>query len=120
MILSLAIGLSVDFFVGSLGMHGAAALLLGYFRPGLINIITPKGTEFEVTPNIYLQGIGWFTIYLSLSYFFLLLVYFLIESGSFYNLFWLFLKLLVSGSLSIFISILLLYLFTTDKRRRHT
>src|SRR5690606_20723747 len=63
MLLSAAMGLSVDFFSGSLGMHGAAAVLLGYLRPSLISIITPKGTEFEISPNIFLQGLSWFLLY---------------------------------------------------------
>lgn len=119
LLLSAAMGLSVDFFLGSLGMHGAAAILLGFMRPYLISAITPKGTEFEVSPNIFLQGSGWFFIYILLAYLLLLGVYLTIEAGTFYNLFWWFLKLVCSTALSIFISGLLLYLFTTDKRRRH-
>lgn len=119
MLLSLLMGLSVDFFLGSLGMHAAAAVLLGFLRPNLINIITPKGAEFEVTPNIFLQGLGWFTTYLGVSYAVVLSVYLLIEAGTFYNLFWWLLKFLCTTVFSVFVSLLLLYLVTPDKRRRH-
>src|SRR5687767_14536419 len=56
MILGLLTGLLLDVFLGSVGMHAAAGLLTGYLRPFLINVITPKGTEFETAPNIYAQG----------------------------------------------------------------
>ena len=120
MILSLIMGLSVDFFLGSLGMHGAAALLLGFLRPNLVSIITPKGADFEINPNIYVQGFMWFTTYYSVAYLVLLGSYFCIESWGFYNLFWLIIKILLSTTTSILLSIFILYLFTTDKRRRHT
>lgn len=119
MLLSLTMGLSVDFFLGSLGMHGAVALLLGYLRPNLVNIITPKGADFEINPNIFVQGSVWFMTYYSIAYIILLSAYFIIESWGFYNLFWLLLKILISSLASILISLFLLYLFTTDKRRRH-
>src|SRR3954465_6749323 len=53
MILGFVTGLVLDFFLGSLGMHAASCLLIAYLRPYLISIITPKGAEFEVEPNIY-------------------------------------------------------------------
>lgn len=120
MLFSLIIGLSVDYFLGSMGMQGAAALLLGYLRPNIINIITPKGADFEVNPNIYVQGFIWFLTYYSVSYLLLLSYYLIIESWGFYNLAWLLLKILISTSISTSVSLILLYLFTTDKRRRHT
>jgi hypothetical protein len=120
MILSLIMGLSVDFFLGSLGMHGAAALLLGFLRPNLVSIITPKGADFEINPNIYVQGFMWFATYYSVAYLILLGSYFCIESWGFYNLFWLIVKILLSTTTSILLSVFVLYLFTTDKRRRHT
>jgi hypothetical protein len=67
-------------------MHGAACLFIGYARPFLINIITPKGTEFEISPNLFAQGITWFSIYTSVTMFIYLTFYFLVEAGTFYNL----------------------------------
>ncbi len=119
MLLSMAMGLAVDFFLGSLGMHAAAAVLLGFLRPNLINIITPKGADFEVTPNIFLQGLGWFTTYLGLSYVIELGIYLTIEAGTFYNFFCWLLKFVCTTVFSIFISLLLLYLVTPDRHRRH-
>src|SRR5688572_5491451 len=62
-------GLTLDYFLGSIGMHAAACLLIAYLRPFLINVITPKGTEFEISPNVYSQGITWFVVYLGITMF---------------------------------------------------
>lgn len=119
LLLSGAIGLSVDFYLGSLGMHAAASILVGYLRPRIIAVITPKGADFEVSPNIYLQGFGWFVMYVGIAYGILLATYLLIEAGTFYNIFWWLLKFICTTVFSVFVSVLLLYLVTPDRRRRH-
>src|SRR3954462_4704010 len=87
MLLGFTSGLILDFFMGSIGMHAAAGLLIAYLRPFLINIITPKGTEFEIRPNVYAQGITWFVVYLGITMFIYLTFYFLIEAATFLNFF---------------------------------
>ncbi len=119
MILAFAIGISIDMLLGTLGMHAAVSVLLAYIRPMLINVITPKGTEFELTPNVFIQGSGWFLIYFSLAYIISLGTYFIIEAGTFYNLFWLFVKIVTSVFFSVLSSLIIIYLFTADKKRRH-
>jgi len=119
MVLGFVIGISIDMLLGTLGMHAAVSVLLGYIRPLLINIITPKGAEFELTPNVYIQGSGWFLIYFSLAYIVSLGAYFIIEAGTFYNLFWLLIKIIVSVFFSVLSSLILIYLFSKDKKRRH-
>ena len=111
-------GLSVDLFLGSMGMHAATCVLLAYIRPFLITIITPKGTEFELEPNIYLQGTTWFFIYCSIATVFHHLCYFIIESGTFYNLFITLLRVIISATFSVLFMLLFLFLFTSTKKRR--
>src|ERR1043165_118923 len=47
MLAGFSAGLLLDVCMTTTGMHAAAGLLIAYLRPFLINIITPKGTEFE-------------------------------------------------------------------------
>lgn len=115
-----AAGLSLDFLVGSPGMHAATCVLLAYARPALINVITPKGTDFEISPHIYTQGISWFAIYISIATATYLFYYFIIEAGTFYNLFWLLVKLLLSTAASVLFMVIFLYLFSARKKRRFT
>lgn len=113
-------GLTLDFLVGSPGMHAAASVLLAFARPALINVITPKGTDFEISPHIYTQGISWFAIYLSIATVTYLFYYFIIEAGTFYNIFWLLVKVVLSTAASVFFMVIFLYLFSARKKRRFT
>lgn len=117
MLIGFASGLAADVFLGTLGFNAAASLLVAYFRPFLINLITPKGTEFEQSPNIFSQGFTWFLIYLSISVFIHHAFYLLIESGSFYNLFLLVGRIISSALLSLLFMFIGLYLFSVKKKR---
>ena len=118
MLLGVASGLLLDFFLGSVGMHAAACLLIAYLRPFLINVITPKGAEFEISPNIYAQGITWFVVYLGISMFVYLTFYFLVEAATFLNFFLLFIKILLSVFVSVIFMLIFLFLFSAKKKRR--
>jgi hypothetical protein len=118
MILGFITGLSVDFFLGSLGMHAACSLLLAFIRPLLISAITPKGAEFEVEPNIYLQGTTWFLIYCGLATLIHHTAYFILESWTFYNPFIALLRIILSTFFSVLFMMIFLYLFTSTKKRR--
>ena len=118
MLIGFSSGLALDFFLGSTGMHAAACLMLGYLRPFLINIITPKGTEFEISPNVYTQGITWFAVYLGISMFVYLTFYFLIEAATFLNFFLLLIKIFSSTVLSVIFMLIFLFLFSNRKKRR--
>jgi rod shape-determining protein MreD len=117
-IISFLAGLSLDVLLGSIGMNAAACLLIGYLRPFLISLITPKGTEFESNPNVYAQGFTWFLIYLTTSVLIHHSLYLLIESGTFYNLLLLSGRILASTVFSITLMFMLLYLFSANKKRR--
>jgi len=117
-ILGFATGLTVDLFLGSLGMHAAACVLIAYLRPALIKVITPKGAEFEVEPNINLQGTTWFLIYCSVATFIHHTCYFLIEGGTFYNPFIALLRIILSTAFSVLFMMIFLFLFTSSKKRR--
>ena len=111
-------GLLLDFFLGSIGMHAAACLLIGYARPFLINIITPKGTEFEISPNVYAPGLSWFVVYLGITMLVYLSVYFFIEAATFLNFFYMLLKILLSTLVSVSFMLIFLFLFSSKKKRR--
>lgn len=111
-------GLLLDYFLGSTGMHAAAGLLIGYMRPFLINIITPKGTEFEISPNVYAQGIAWFIVYLGITMFIYLTLYFFVEAATFLNFFFMLLKIFLSTVVSVIFMLIFLFLFSSKKKRR--
>ena len=118
MILGLLTGLTLDFFIGSLGMHAAACVFIAYLRPFLISIITPKSAEFELEPNIYIQGITWFTIYCGLATLTHHTFYFILESGTFHNIFIAAFRIVLSTLLSVTFMMIFMFLFTSTKKRR--
>ncbi|MDB5281611.1 MAG: rod shape-determining protein MreD [Bacteroidota bacterium] len=118
MLIGFFAGLTLDIAVGSAGMHSAACVLIGYLRPFLITVITPKGTEFEISPNVYAQGPTWFAVYLGVTMLVYLTFYFLIEAATFLNFFLLLLKIVTSTIVSVFFMFIFLYLFSSRKKRR--
>jgi hypothetical protein len=62
--LSFAMGLSIDIFSNTGGMHAAACTLMAFVRPLVLLIITPRGGyEHQPVPNLRNMGIQWFLTY---------------------------------------------------------
>ncbi|MFN8285128.1 MAG: hypothetical protein U0V74_00145 [Chitinophagales bacterium] len=118
MLIGMTAGFILDIFLGSMGMHAAACLLIGYLRPFLINVITPKGSEFEISPNVHAQGLVWFIIYLGISMLVYLSFYLFIEAASFYNFFIQLLRIVGSTIVSVGLMLIFLFLFSSRKKRR--
>lgn len=77
---ALVLGLSVDAFSDTFGLHASAAVLIGYLRPSLMKYIQPKeGYDNALLPTVHDMGIVWFGIYASLLLFIHHLWFFSIE-----------------------------------------
>ena len=64
LVLSFAIGLVMDFFSGSPGIHTSATVLAGFVRPYVLRIISPRdGYEAGSDPSMFTYGITWFFTY---------------------------------------------------------
>jgi len=58
------LGLSIDFFSHTLGMHTAATVLAAFVRPYLLKLLGPRdGYEPETFPRVYYYGFVWFVKY---------------------------------------------------------
>lgn len=81
LILSFLLGLAVDMFSYTIGLHTAACTLIGFMRPMVQNIIASK-QEYEpgIQPGIRKLGFKWFVSYtLIMVALHHLLIYFLDE-----------------------------------------
>lgn len=59
-----ATGVIVDVFYDTLGMHAAAATMLAYFRPFVIQLITPRSDlEEGIQLSLKSMGFQWFLSY---------------------------------------------------------
>jgi rod shape-determining protein MreD len=64
LLLSFFLGLIIDFFSGSPGIHTSATVLAGFARPYVLRIISPKdGYESGPDPSMVTYGFRWFFFY---------------------------------------------------------
>lgn len=58
------LGMGIDLFVGTPGMHTAATVLISFVRPYLLNLLAPRdGYEPDTFPRIHYYGFLWFLKY---------------------------------------------------------
>jgi cell shape-determining protein MreD len=67
-ILGFVLGYSLDIFTNTPGLHAAAATLVGYVRPTILNLLLAQETSEEVNkePSVGTMGWGPFLIYVFL------------------------------------------------------
>ena len=58
------LGLGIDLFEHTPGMHTAATVLIAFIRPYILSLLAPRdGYEPETFPRIYFYGFTWFLKY---------------------------------------------------------
>jgi len=118
LLIGFALGLVMDMFSGTGGMHAAATTLIAYYRPLLLKAQSPReGFELNAVPNIRLFGIGWFVGYAALLTLMHHFALFILEVLSFGDFFRVLLRTLLSGGMTLTI-MMLMELMTTRERRR--
>ena len=64
LLLSFGLGLILDFFSGSPGMHSSATVLTAFVRPFILRVMSPRdGYEARSEPSMIAYGFRWFLIY---------------------------------------------------------
>lgn len=64
MIVALLLGVCVDAFSNTFGLHASAALFIGYLRPIIMRYIQPnEGYDNTLLPIIQDMGVQWFLLY---------------------------------------------------------
>ncbi|WP_212001688.1 rod shape-determining protein MreD [Chitinophaga sp. HK235] len=117
MLLGFLMGISLDMFSNTMGIHAAACVFIAYLRPFIINVLSPQG-GFETTqktPSMTSMGVSQFLIYAAILVFLHHVVFFTLEVFGFGNLLYLMLKILLSTAASLFLIVLYELLFFTKK-----
>ena len=113
-----SLGLVIDLFMGTLGLHAATTTLIAFCRPAIIRIISGSQKLDNIyEPTIEHLGFPWFlryTLCIVILHHFAL---FLLESFSFRLMGQELLRILLSTPVSIFLILIILYLFKTDKKK---
>ena len=64
--LSLGLGFTVDIFTNTPGVHASASLLIGFLRPGILEVLTSRETlESVPSPRVKTMGFNWFATYVT-------------------------------------------------------
>jgi len=102
LLLGFFLGLSIDIFTETIGMHTAATVFIAYIRPYILSSFAPHdGYESGTFPRIYYYGLPWFIKYASLLVFAHHLVLFYIEMFKFQDFFSTLLRVILSSLFSI-------------------
>ena len=102
--LSFLLGLSIDIFNNTLGVHAGATLLLGFMRPGIANLISSRDIiEKGNTPNMKNLGFASFLKYTVIAVLIHHLFLFYAEAFSFGGFFHTLIRCVLSSAFSIVI-----------------
>jgi rod shape-determining protein MreD len=112
--LAFLLGLTIDVFSDSLGIHAAATTFIAYLRPVIIGAISSRDKENNNYPGLKQNSIQWFMLYTVAMVFFHHMVLFFLEIFSFSGLFYTILKIIVSSVFSIFVIVLSQYIIFRD------
>jgi rod shape-determining protein MreD len=95
------LGLSIDLFSNTLGMHTAATVFIAFLRPWILGILAPRdGYETDSFPRVFYYGLSWFAAYTAIIIFLHHLVLFYIEVFQFQDFLSTLLRVILSTILS--------------------
>lgn len=120
MCLALVLGLTLDYFTKTPGLHAAPCVLIAYLRPFLINLlITQEGVEANYQePSIKSLGFGAYFMYVAILTFLHHAFLFLLEALQFAGLWYFLGKTLLSLAISLFLVIITELLFVRKQKFR--
>ncbi|MCF8276916.1 MAG: rod shape-determining protein MreD [Flavobacteriales bacterium] len=112
------LGLCIDVFSNTGGMHAAATTLIAFYRPLYIKAQSPReGYELTALPHLKNFGFAWFIPYAVLMIFIHHAALFYLEIFRFSEFFGTLFKTLLSSTLTLFFVLLAEYLFVSNRRR---
>ena len=118
MLFGFGMGIIMDYFCNTSGMHAAATVFMAYLQPSIARLITPKNAmETDDRPNVRSIGLTWFLTYSSILLFIHHFIYFQLEIFSFSKLFSTLSKTVISCATSVLFVTLIAYLFSPEKKR---
>ncbi|MCK3686274.1 rod shape-determining protein MreD [Maribellus sp. YY47] len=114
MLLAFAMGISVDVFSNSLGVHSAASVFIAYLRPGIIRVITNREEDMNEYPGLAQTGWRWFLGYAILMVLLHHLALFYLEVFTFANFLNTLYRVILSSVFSFFVIVLSQFIIFRD------
>ena len=117
LVLSFALGISIDMFCNSPGIHASATVFAGFMRTFLLASMMPRETtEPTDIPNIRLFGAGWFVKYSLMMVIIHHVFLFLVEAFKFSSLHLILWRALLSIVFTMLLIILSQFLVTRNNK----
>lgn len=112
LIMGFLVGLSVDMFSNTMGIHASASVFMAFCRPYVLKLVEPRdGYETETRPTIKSLGLRWFLVYASFLIFAHHIFLFFIEVFRFSEFFITLWRVVLSSILTIILVLLSQFLF---------
>ena len=112
------LGMSIDLFSHTIGMHSSATVFMAFLRPYILKLISPRdGYESETLPQLKYYGAVWFIRYSFFLVFAHHLFLFYIEVFRLSNFFATFARVVLSSIFTILLILISQYFFRRDIRK---
>ena len=119
MLLAFVMGISIDMFLNTMGIHAAACVFMAYTRSYVLNFFSPRdGYESNTEPSLEYWGLTWFLSYSSIMVCLHHVVFFFIEAFRLTEFFSTFFRVIVSSVFTILLIIISQYVAFKGKDKR--
>lgn len=107
LVMAFLLGISIDLFSQTLGVHALASVTMAFVRPYLLKVIAPReGYEMGSEPNVNFFGFYWFLKYAIILVLVHHFVLFYTETFKFHQFFSTFLRVILSTIFTLILIIL--------------
>ena len=100
LLLAFVLGLTIDAFSNTMGMHAFATVLVAFLRNSIINLFIAIDEGNNPTPSFYTFGVGAYVKYVVSMVVIHHIALFMLEAFSFHHFWILLLKILLSSTLT--------------------
>ena len=114
LVIAFVLGITVDFFSDSGGMHAAACVPIAYIRPFILRTVGTESKKDSYTPTIKHLGFNRYLTYATIMVLLHHTILFMLEAFEFSLFFLTLLKIVISAFLSILFIVLIQYIFIKD------
>src|SRR4051812_47059133 len=112
------LGITIDMFYDTAGMHAAACVMVAYVRPGVLKLFSPRdGYESGTQPTIQYLGVPWFLSYSAILVVLHHFILFFLEVFHFTEFFSTFFRVIVSSFFTLLLIVVSQYLFNGKKEQ---
>jgi rod shape-determining protein MreD len=118
LVIAFILGLTIDLFTNTPGMHSSATVFMAFLRPYVLKVISPRdGYESETLPQLKYYGSAWFIRYSSILIFAHHLFLFYIEVFRLSEFFATLLRAILSSIFTIILVLISQYFYRKDLKR---